>query len=90
MLASASSSYPTDTEVKRESASDKFMVHAIAFVDDMHREQARERTRDALRRKAERGHVAGETDLASGAHSPGAHAADVQRRSAPPARWETG
>jgi len=35
------------------------MVHAIAFVDDMQREQARERTRDALRRKAERGHVAG-------------------------------
>jgi site-specific DNA recombinase len=51
--------YLTDTEVKRESASDKFLVHTIAFVDDMHREQARERTRDALRRKAERGHVAG-------------------------------
>ena len=53
--------YLTDREVKRESASDKFMVHAVAFVDDMHREQARERTRDALRRKAERGHVAGGT-----------------------------
>jgi site-specific DNA recombinase len=51
--------YLTDSEVKRESAADKFMVHAIAFVDDMHREQSRERTRDALRRKAERGHVAG-------------------------------
>ena len=35
------------------------MIHAIAFVDDMAREQSRERTRDALRRKAERGHVAG-------------------------------
>jgi site-specific DNA recombinase len=51
--------YLTDTEVKRERAADKFMVHAIAFVDDMHREQSRERTRDALRRKAERGHVVG-------------------------------
>jgi DNA invertase Pin-like site-specific DNA recombinase len=51
--------YLTDTEVKRESAADKFMVHAIAFVDDMHREQSRERTRDALRRKVERGQVAG-------------------------------
>jgi DNA invertase Pin-like site-specific DNA recombinase len=39
--------YLTDSEVKRESAADKFMVHAIAFVDDMHREQSRERTRDA-------------------------------------------
>jgi DNA invertase Pin-like site-specific DNA recombinase len=45
--------------LKRDSAADKFMIHAIAFVDDMTREQSRERTRDALRRKAERGHVAG-------------------------------
>ena len=51
--------YLTDSEVKRESASDKFMIHAIAFVDDMAREQSRERTCDALRRKVERGHVAG-------------------------------
>jgi site-specific DNA recombinase len=51
--------YLTNTEIKRESAADKFMIHAIAFVDDMAREQSRERTRDALRRKAERGHVAG-------------------------------
>ena len=51
--------YLTDSEVKRESAADKFMIHAIAFVDDMAREQSRERTRDALRRKVERGHVAG-------------------------------
>ena len=52
-------SYLTNSEMKRESASDRFMIHAIAFVDDMAREQSRERTRDALRRKAERGHVAG-------------------------------
>jgi DNA invertase Pin-like site-specific DNA recombinase len=51
--------YLTGAEIKRDSAADKFMVHAIAFVDDMAREQARERTRDALRRKAERGHVTG-------------------------------
>lgn len=43
----------------RWSAADKVMTHAIAFVDDMAREQSRERTRDALRRKVERGHVAG-------------------------------
>jgi DNA invertase Pin-like site-specific DNA recombinase len=36
--------YLTDSEVKRESAADKFMIHAIAFVDDMAREQSRERT----------------------------------------------
>jgi DNA invertase Pin-like site-specific DNA recombinase len=51
--------YLTNSEVKRGSAADKFMIHAIAFVDDMAREQSRERTRDALGRKAERGHVAG-------------------------------
>jgi hypothetical protein len=38
---------------------DRFLVNAIAFVDDMHREQSRERTRDAMRRKAAHGHVAG-------------------------------
>ena len=37
--------YLTDTEVKRESATDKFMVHAVAFVDDMHREQSKARVR---------------------------------------------
>ena len=51
--------YLTDSEVKRESAAEKFMIHAIAFVDDMAREQSRKHTRDALRRHAERGHVAG-------------------------------
>jgi len=53
--------YLTDSEVKRESAADKFMVHAIAFVDDMHRQQSRERTHDALKRKMLAGHVAGGT-----------------------------
>lgn len=51
--------YLTDQEIRRETATDRFMVSAIAFVDDMHREQARTRTRAAMRRKAERGQVAG-------------------------------
>ncbi len=51
--------YLTETEIKRETATDRFMVTALAFVDDMHREQSRQRTRDALHRKASRGHVAG-------------------------------
>jgi site-specific DNA recombinase len=51
--------YLTDAEVKRASSADKFMVHAVAFVDDMHREQSRARTHDALARKAKAGHVTG-------------------------------
>ena len=31
----------------------------MAFVDEMHREQSRQRTRDAMRRRAEQGYVAG-------------------------------
>jgi site-specific DNA recombinase len=53
--------YLSDSEVKRENAADKFMIHAIAFVDDMHRQQSRERTHDALRRKMLAGHVTGGT-----------------------------
>ena len=52
--------YLTDREVKRESAADKFMVHAIAFVDDMHREQARAaNVRRAASARRWPGHVAG-------------------------------
>jgi DNA invertase Pin-like site-specific DNA recombinase len=47
------------SQIKNDRLADQFMVTAMAFVDAMHREQARERTRDALYRKAERGHVAG-------------------------------
>ena len=53
--------YLTDREIKRENAADKFMIHAIAFVDDMHRQQSRERTHNALKRKMLAGHVAGGT-----------------------------
>jgi len=51
--------YLTDTEIKRATAIEKFQSNAMAFVDEMHREQSRQRTRDALRRRAELGHVAG-------------------------------
>jgi len=51
--------YLTDTEIKRETLVDQFTNHTMAFVDVMHREQSRQRTRDAMRRQAERGHVAG-------------------------------
>jgi site-specific DNA recombinase len=51
--------YLTDTEAKSETLVDRFQPSVMAFVDDMHREQSRQRTRDALRRHAERGYVAG-------------------------------
>jgi site-specific DNA recombinase len=51
--------YLTDTEVKRDTAVDRFQSRVMAFVDEMHREQSRQRTRDDLRRRAERGYVAG-------------------------------
>src|SRR5262245_16426025 len=51
--------YLTDSELKRETAIDKFLTSSMAFVDEMHREQSRQRTRDAMRRHAEQGHVAG-------------------------------
>src|SRR5262245_35242882 len=51
--------YLTDSEIKRATAIEKFQSNAMAFVDEMHREQSRQRTRDALRRQAERGYVAG-------------------------------
>ena len=57
--ACGSSSTSTDAEVKRDTAVDRFQASVMAFVDEMHREQSRQRTRDAMRRKAERGHVAG-------------------------------
>lgn len=42
--------YLTDKEVRRDTASDRFMMSAVAFVDDMHREQCRQRTYDATHR----------------------------------------
>jgi site-specific DNA recombinase len=51
--------YLTDTEIKRSTAVEKFQTSAIAFVDEMAREQGRQRTKDAMVRKARHGHVAG-------------------------------
>ncbi len=51
--------YLTDSEIQGATETDQFMLAAMAYVDGMHREQSVQRTRDAMRRKAERGHVAG-------------------------------
>ena len=51
--------YLSDSELQGSTQTDQFMLAAMAYVDGMHREQSRQRTRDAMRRKAERGHVAG-------------------------------
>ena len=51
--------YLTDTEIKRGTSMEKFQANAIAFVDEMYREQGRQRTRDTMPGKARRGHVAG-------------------------------
>jgi site-specific DNA recombinase len=51
--------YLTDTEIKRGTAVEKFQTSAIAFVDEMAREQGRQRTKDAMTRKARQGHVTG-------------------------------
>ena len=53
--------YLTDSEIQGATETDQFMLAAMAYVDGMHREQSVQRTRDAMRRKAERGHVAGGT-----------------------------
>jgi site-specific DNA recombinase len=51
--------YLTDRELKRDTAVDKFLTGAMAFVDEMHREQTRQRVRDALKRKAALGYLTG-------------------------------
>ena len=51
--------YLEDRERVLESATDKFMLSAAAFADEMEREKARQRTRDAMVRKAQAGHVTG-------------------------------
>jgi site-specific DNA recombinase len=51
--------YLEDRERTIDSAMDKVMMHLSTFAAEMEREKAVQRTRDAMRRKAERGHVAG-------------------------------
>jgi site-specific DNA recombinase len=47
--------YLTNEELKLDSATEKFMVSAVAFAAELEREKASQRSRDALLRKAERG-----------------------------------
>ena len=42
-----------------ESATDKFLLGAVTFAADLEREKARQRTYDAMQRKARAGHVTG-------------------------------
>jgi site-specific DNA recombinase len=51
--------YLEDRERLLESATDKFMLSVATFADEMEREKARQRTRDAMVRKAKAGHVTG-------------------------------
>jgi DNA invertase Pin-like site-specific DNA recombinase len=46
-------SYLEDRELLLETATDKFLLSAVTFAADLEREKARQRTFDAMRRKAE-------------------------------------
>ena len=52
-------SYLEDREVLMESATDKFLLSAVTFAADLEREKGRQRTYDAMLRKARSGHVTG-------------------------------
>jgi site-specific DNA recombinase len=51
--------YLNDREVTMEGATDTFLVQVQAFVASLEREKARQRTSDAMTRKAKAGHVTG-------------------------------
>ncbi len=51
--------YLTDSEVKRDTLLDRYLVSTMAMVDEMHRQQDQQRARDVGRGKARAGHVAG-------------------------------
>jgi len=51
--------YLEDHERTLDSPTDKIMLSLAAFADELEREKARQRTKDALRRKAKAGHVTG-------------------------------
>src|SRR4030095_17020510 len=51
--------YLEDRERTLDSPPDKIMLSLTAFADELEREKARQRTYDAMRRKAEHGHVTG-------------------------------
>jgi DNA invertase Pin-like site-specific DNA recombinase len=52
-------SYLEDRELLIESATDKFLLGAVTFAADLEREKARQRTYEAMQRKAKAGHVTG-------------------------------
>jgi site-specific DNA recombinase len=52
-------SYLEDREIALETAIDKVMLNLTAFAAELEREKARQRTRDAMLRKARAGHVTG-------------------------------
>jgi site-specific DNA recombinase len=51
--------YADSREITQDSALDKFSLNALNFVAEMERELSRTRTREAMRSKTARGHVAG-------------------------------
>ena len=51
--------YLEDRERTLDSPTDKIMLSLTAFADELEREKARQRTYDAMRRKARAGHVTG-------------------------------
>ena len=51
--------YLEDRERTLDSPTDKIMLRLTAYADELEREQARQRTHDAMRRKAMAGHVTG-------------------------------
>src|SRR5215510_12917570 len=52
-------SYLEDREMLMESATDKFLLSAVTFAADLEREKGRQRTYDAMIRKAKAGHLCG-------------------------------
>ena len=51
--------YPDDTERTLDSPTDKILLSVTAYADELEREKARQRTYDAMIRKARAGHVTG-------------------------------
>jgi DNA invertase Pin-like site-specific DNA recombinase len=51
--------YLEDRERTFDSPTDKLLMSVIAFADELEREKARQRTYDAMQRKARAGHVTG-------------------------------
>ena len=52
-------SYLAAHEVQLDTPADKFLMSAMSFAAEIEREQARQRTYDAMQRKAKTGHVTG-------------------------------